>query len=196
MHIENIAWTEPHEMFHAFAHVPFALLLDSATAKADTAPFSRWSFIALDPFDTVTIDNKQTSASNVQNPFDTLRNALELNSIALPNDPALPPFTGGAAGFFSYDLARYLERLPDPVAPFAIDDQSLPAMAIGLYDTIIAFDHHQHRAQIISNGLPETSPEARTTRARHRAHDLLLRLNAGNTYKCFQPKPGQFRSAF
>lgn len=189
MHIEDIAWAEPHEIFHAFAHEPFSLLLDSATARIDPAPFSRWSFIALDPFEQLVVEAGGAHHAKGQTPFDVLRDALRGNTLTLPDRPDLPPFCGGAAGYFSYDLAHALERLPAPVAPFAIDDHSLPIMALGLYDTIIAFDHHQLRAQIISNGLPEVSPQARITRARHRAHDLRHRLETRQRPGSFIPKP-------
>tara|TARA_R110000868_G_scaffold141887_1_gene358799 strand:+ start:1056 stop:2450 length:1395 start_codon:yes stop_codon:yes gene_type:complete len=168
MHIEDLAWAEPHELFQAFAHEPFALLLDSATAgpAADPAVQGRWSFIALDPFETLT-----QAASDDTNPFDTL--AAKLKAFALPAPlPTHPPFTGGAAGYFAYDLARHLERLPPAAAPFAVDDQHLPVMALGFYDTVIAFDHVTRRASLISNGLPEHDPPAREVRAKARAKAL------------------------
>lgn len=174
MHIEELPFSKPHLLFHAFAHEPFALLLDSATAgpNADPALHGRWSFIALDPFETLTAQMNDT-----WNPFDVLHG--KLRSFALPaSKSGHPPFTGGAAGFFGYDLAHYLEQLPPARAPYAIDDQNLPTMALGFYDTVIAFDMLNERAHILSNGLPERDPAARANRARSRAAQLRARIDA------------------
>ena len=46
----------------------------------------------------------------------------------------LPPFQGGAAGLFAYDLNRSLERIARPRA----DEFQVPALAIGLYDVVVA----------------------------------------------------------
>jgi para-aminobenzoate synthetase component 1 len=76
----------------------------------------------------------------------------------------LPPFQGGAAGVFGYDLCHHLERLPRP----RIDDFEIPDLAVGLYDWVLAFDHQQNRAWIISTGWPETDSSRRLQRARNR----------------------------
>ncbi len=103
--------------------------------------------------------------------------AEKLKTFALPAPHANhPPFTGGAAGFFAYDLAQHLEHLPPVAAPYAIDDQHLPTIALGFYDTVIAFDMVSQRAFIVSNGLPEHAPAARMTRAQARAKALRLRI--------------------
>jgi len=76
----------------------------------------------------------------------------------------LPPFQGGAAGLFGYELARSLEKLPAA----ATDDLPLPALAIGLYDVVFAFDHAKKQAWILSQGFPETDSSARRERAQAR----------------------------
>jgi para-aminobenzoate synthetase component 1 len=67
-----------------------------------------------------------------------------------------------------YDLARQLERLPAP----AVDEFRAPCMAIGLYDVVLALDHVDRRAWIISQGLPETDPDRRRRRAAARARHM------------------------
>ena len=52
-------------------------------------------------------------------------------------NPDLPPFQGGIAGLFSYDLARSLERLPAP----RFDEFDLPDLAVGLFEPVLAFDN-------------------------------------------------------
>jgi para-aminobenzoate synthetase component 1 len=50
-----------------------------------------------------------------------------------------PPFWGGIAGSFGYDLARGLEDLPS----LALDDLRLPALRLHLIDELLAFDHQR-----------------------------------------------------
>lgn len=186
LHIEELAWSEPHELFHAFAHEPYALLLDSATGGPgeDAALHGRWSFIALDPFETLT-----SLRGDVSDPFTTLK--AKLADMRMPlSAPDLPPFTGGAAGFFGYGLGHRLERLPPESAPFALDDQSVPDMALGFYDTVIAFDMAARRAHIISNGLPERDPRRRAERARARAAQMRARIATAK-----KPRPAAPASA-
>ncbi|MEP1904210.1 MAG: hypothetical protein ABJJ29_11405, partial [Nitratireductor sp.] len=55
--VEELPWRAPHELFHAFAAEPFALFLDSASAAPgkDALRHGRWSYIALDPFDRLSL---------------------------------------------------------------------------------------------------------------------------------------------
>ena len=68
----------------------------------------------------------------------------------------------GAAGLWAYDLNRSLER----IAPARYDEFGLPALAVGLYDVVVAFDHAEGRAYLISQGFPELDSQARLERAR------------------------------
>jgi len=59
----------------------------------------------------------------------------------------LPPFAGGAVGFFGFDCVRAVERLPEPNP----DVLGLPDMALMLTDVIVAFDHLKHTVTILAN---------------------------------------------
>ncbi|MGV8997378.1 MAG: aminodeoxychorismate synthase component I [Parvibaculaceae bacterium] len=170
MYQEPLRWIEPHQLFAVFAQEPFALFLDSATAGPanDPARHGRWSFICLDPFETLTDEAA---------PFARLKEKLDLYA-APPSTSDAPPFTGGAAGYFGYDLAHHLEKMPPASAPFARDDQHLPQLAIGFYDLVIAFDMVKRRATLFSSGLPETDPAKQKARAQNRASELVARINA------------------
>ncbi len=62
--------------------------------------------------------------------------------------PGLPPFTGGAVGFFSYDFVHRIERrLPRAAA----DDLGLPETSFLFVDLIAAFDHLAEKAWVIVN---------------------------------------------
>jgi aminodeoxychorismate synthase component I len=78
-----------------------------------------------------------------EDPFGSLCRLFAHPQIEPP--PGLPPFWGGAVGYFSYDLVREFETLPS----IAKDDLLLPDLQLGLYDIITAVDHDTNRLQII-----------------------------------------------
>ncbi|PTL56239.1 anthranilate synthase component I [Paraconexibacter algicola] len=62
--------------------------------------------------------------------------------------PDLPPFAGGAVGYFGYDLVRTVETtLGDPNP----DEVGLPDMALMLSDVLVVFDHLKHTLTILVN---------------------------------------------
>jgi anthranilate synthase component 1 len=61
--------------------------------------------------------------------------------------PDLPPFAGGAVGYFGYDLVRTVEPLGDPNP----DVLGLPDMALMLSDVLVVFDHLKHTITILVN---------------------------------------------
>jgi anthranilate synthase component I len=58
----------------------------------------------------------------------------------------LPPFSGGAVGFFGYDLVRTVEPLSEPNP----DPLGLPDMALMITDVLLVFDHLRHELTILS----------------------------------------------
>ncbi|TMK40683.1 MAG: anthranilate synthase component I [Actinobacteria bacterium] len=73
--------------------------------------------------------------------------AAEVGRYRQAHDPGLPPFAGGAVGFFGYDLVRTVEPLGDPNP----DPLGLPDMALMLTDVLVAFDHLKHTVTILAN---------------------------------------------
>jgi len=145
--------------------LPGVILLESALHRGS---LGRYSFLAADPFETVRIDK----AGFGTDPFATLRARLnELNAEPVPD---LPPFQGGAAGLLSYELGAAWERLPAAQH----NEFALPDLCVGLYDWVIAWDHAQQRAWIISHGFPERDAAARTDRAARRLQAIRRRLAA------------------
>jgi anthranilate synthase component 1 len=74
----------------------------------------------------------------------------------------LPPFTGGAVGFFGFDCVRAVERLPEPNP----DPVGLPDMALMLSDVIVAFDHLKHTVTILANAYLDDEGGADVAHAR------------------------------
>jgi len=77
--------------------------------------------------------------------------------------PGLPPFTGGAVGYFAYDAVRQLEK----IGAHAEDDLSLPDCVLMFFDRLLAFDHLRHQIHIIATA--DVSREDP-----HRAYDRAL----------------------
>jgi anthranilate synthase component 1 len=66
-----------------------------------------------------------------------------------------PPFTGGAVGFFAYDLVRTVEPLGEPNP----DPLELPDMALMLTDVLVVFDHLRHTVAILANADLDAEPD-------------------------------------
>src|SRR3954452_24077257 len=74
----------------------------------------------------------------------------------------LPPFAGGAVGFFGFDCVRAVERLPEPNP----DVLGLPDMALMLSDVVVAFDHLKHTVTILANAYLDAHTGVETAHAR------------------------------
>jgi para-aminobenzoate synthetase component 1 len=152
---------DPWDAARRLAHLPHLLFLDSA---ATDSPFARYSFVTADPFDWLWTRGRD------DNPFPRL--AERLARWHTETVPGLPPFQGGAAGLFGYDLCHHIERLPRP----RFDEFALPDLAVGFYDWVLAFDHRDRRAWLVSTGLPERDPARRRRRAALRLRAARRRL--------------------
>jgi anthranilate synthase component I len=72
--------------------------------------------------------------------------AERLASYRLAPVEDLPPFAGGAVGFFGYDLVRAVEPLGEPNP----DPLGLPDMALMVTDAMLVFDHQRHELTILA----------------------------------------------
>jgi len=163
--IEPLPWAQPRVAFAPLAGEPYALLLESSDAAQRKGADNRWSLICARPYGTLTARNGKVLRNGAEaagNAFEALR--AELDRSRAPAESPLP-FIGGAAGYFSYDLGRLLERLPPQQPPFAVDDQHLPDMALGLYDLIAVYDHHAERAELIVRQVDGIAAADRNARA-------------------------------
>ncbi len=153
------------EVFRRLSALPHVVYFDSASRDD---PQSRYSFVAADPFQWFT-SNK---------PDHDLLLALEQSWQSFPAKTIswLPPFQGGAAGLFGYELAGCLETLPKPQT----DDLPTPPLAVGLYDVVFAFNHDKGQSWIISQGFPETDAKSRRDRAQARLAQALTWIETGS----------------
>jgi para-aminobenzoate synthetase component I len=156
---------EVGDALQAFADQPGVVLLDSALVRE---PIGRYSFLVADPFASVIVQRTPFGT----NPFEGLR--AELRKFESEPLAGLPPFQGGAAGLFSYELGGAFERIPRA----RIDEFQLPDLAVGLYDWVVAWDHRERRAWIVSHGWPAQNPIERSRRAADRLRFVQARLNS------------------
>jgi anthranilate synthase component I len=86
----------------------------------------------------------------------------------------LPPFAGGAVGFFGYDLVRTVEPLGEPNP----DPIGLPDMALMVSDVLVVFDHMRHELTLLAYAFldSETDVDAAYARAAGALADLRERL--------------------
>jgi len=59
----------------------------------------------------------------------------------------LPRFSGGLVGYIGYDMVRFFEEIPDKNP----DELNLPDSIFMLTDTILIFDHLEHKIKIVAN---------------------------------------------
>lgn len=147
----------------------------------------RYSFIAVGAQARLTATRDQLSISGghevaetkqVADPLDALWNFVSGKKVAKLTE--LPPFSGGAFGYASYDVVRYVEDLPN--AP--TDDRGLPDLDFSIFDDLIIFDNvtkslfvvaHVHCAQYDS---PEKAYQAGQSRVNALAEKLQMPLPA------------------
>ena len=156
------------EWFARLSPLRGVLFLDSARFDPK---LGRYSFLTAEPFERIVCRKGSLRVLRQGLRPHTLRNIdpfawllARLQDWRTQTIPGLPPFQGGAAGLFSYDLCHHVERLPRP----RFDEFATPDMVVGFYDWVIAVDHVEDRAWIISTGLPEHDEARRIARARQR----------------------------
>lgn len=139
------------DLFAQLAHKPWSVFLDSGFPYSEQG---RYDIFASDPVVTLVtkgevthISNKGELSSTTEDPFLLLKHYLK-NSFQ-PIDGL--PFNGGAIGYFSYDLARRLEKLP----VIAKDEENIADMAVGIYQWAVIVDHVKKQSWLIGNEIEQ-----------------------------------------
>jgi para-aminobenzoate synthetase component 1 len=142
-------------LFEAILDRPWSVFLDSGKPGATDG---RFDILAADPTTTLVTRGKSTRITNrvgcvesTEDPFALVREAL--GTLASGADDL--PFTGGAIGYFGYDLGWRLERLPVNT----LDDVGMPDMAVGIYDWALLVDHQERRSWLVGQGRDPTTRE-------------------------------------
>ncbi len=134
-------------LFEAVADRPWAVFLDSGLHHPGQA---RYDIIAAEPYlrlvtrGALTEVHAERTELSRDDPFELLRQYVAMDA----GSSGDLPFSGGAIGYFGYDLARRIERLPAR----ARDAERIPDMAIGIYDWAVVVDHSERRAWLAGQG--------------------------------------------
>ncbi|MFH1799089.1 MAG: anthranilate synthase component I [Candidatus Omnitrophota bacterium] len=136
----------------------FSYLLESVEGGEHMA---RYSFLGSNP--SFIIESKGKTIKVTQNgkpetyetktdPIDEIKKFMD--KFRFVNVKGLPRFCGGLVGYMGYDMVRFMEDIPDGNPK----DLDVPDMQFVLTDTILIFDHVDHKIKIVSNAIINGSP--------------------------------------
>ncbi len=174
---------QPVAVLAKLARGPFAFLLESAEGGERWA---RYTFLGTEPREAWRYAGRTverwtpaggwTAAGETGDPIGHA-GAL-MRARPAPADD-LPRFSGGAVGYFGYDVVRTLEHLPSP--PPA--DPALPDALVMIADAVVILDNLTGRARVVANaeltpGAGRAEREAAWEAARARIAEWQARLRA------------------
>ncbi len=166
------------------ARGPFAFLLESLVGGERWA---RYTFLGTEPREVWRYRGAQVErwtpaagwegAGQTADPIGHL--ALRLRALPAVQVPGLPRFTGGAVGYWGYDLVRSIERLPGPPP----DTLGVPDAVLMIADSLVILDNLFGRAIVLANvEVPEATSASQRVRlfdaAEERLDTLVARLGA------------------
>jgi anthranilate synthase component 1 len=126
----------PVAAFAALSSTAEAFLFESVERGEN---LGRYSFVGFDPRRNLRFD------SSTADPVATLN--AELVPLRVYGEEKLPPFFGGAVGYFSYNVCGWSERIPDSHR----DESGIPDAKLLFFDNVVVFDHVRQRLYVIAN---------------------------------------------
>ena len=157
--IQVIHWPGPirlEALLHRIARYPAPLVLES---RRTDAVLGRYTYLTADPLAYLSYEDGHLRAWThstaggflpPRDPFSLLAAMQRSWRGVEADDSQLPPFAGGWAGWFGYELGSLLE--PVPVA--AINDLNLPWLGIGLYDWCLVIDRLKGTCRVVLSEPP------------------------------------------
>jgi anthranilate synthase component 1 len=185
----------PVSAFAKLRRGPFAFLLESAPAGGET--WARYTFLGTEPRSAWRIANGvvedwsvERGWHNARKPMDPLADLKELVEGIEPADvPELGQFWGGVVGYFSYDIVRLIEKLPNR-----------PARGVAAPDAVFVFtrslvilDNLYGRARVvisvpIPHGAADEELRALYDDATDELDDIMERLRAPSRLPSITPR--------
>jgi len=164
----------PVAAFAKLRNGPFAFLLESAPAGGET--WARYTFMGTAPRAAWKLDDglvqdwtPDRGWHNDRRPADPLGDLEALLHESEPVDtPEIGEFWSGAVGYFSYDIARLIEKLPD-APPRGVN---VPDALFVFADTLVIFDNLRSQGRVVAS--VRVSPAASDDELA-RAHDAAQR---------------------
>ena len=162
-----------------------SFLLESVEGTEKTA---RYSFIGLKPAfrfkskgKEVVCEGVSDSKGKSENPYLSLKE--EFSKYSARNVPGIP-FSGGIVGYFSYDMVRFFEKLPNKLN----DDLKLPDSYFILPTYVVGFDHLRKRNFLISHSGEEKEEKKIESVLRGKDSDGIGKLKTGKISSSFSEK--------
>src|SRR5260221_5816613 len=125
----------PVAAFAALAGNGDAFLFESVERGENVG---RYSFVGFDPRRRLRFERNAVNAAAGLND--------ELRPLRVYEEERLPPFFGGAVGYFGYGVAGWTERIPD-TRP---DELQIPDAQLLFFDNVVVFDHVRQRLFVIA----------------------------------------------
>lgn len=144
----------PLAVFSSLYRFPYTQFLDSTAPQQQGG---RYSTIVFQPVeilevwgDKITVTNRDQQLSLRGKLADLLPDRLNVwGQGDVMSDPTLPPFQGGAVGYFGFGFGQLKQRVMD-----------IPQAAFGIYDQCVSFDHQENRAWYVV--ISDNAEHART----------------------------------
>ncbi len=162
----------------------FCFLLESIEGIGRLA---RYSFIAKDPVKIISNRGMKLSITTsrgkeefTENIFHYLKN--EIASYKFPTIDDIPDFTGGIVGYIGYENISLIE---DKLKFDNHENSDTPDSILGVFNTIIAFDHYKHQLILISNVHlnNKSNLDEEYLKAKEKLQKVKLELTKPITYK-------------
>lgn len=113
---------------------------------------ARYSFVGGDPFlvfksygKSITIEKGGKTEEFEDSPLKILKDIM--NNYQSISSHSLPKFFGGAIGYFSYDLIRQIEKIPNT----SVDELEIPEIYLLIVDWVYIFDHLKDKLYLVAN---------------------------------------------
>ncbi|MCD7739836.1 MAG: anthranilate synthase component I [Candidatus Gastranaerophilales bacterium] len=156
----------------------------------------RYSFLGFEPSMEITCQNgvlriktnNETKTIETNSPQDYIKEILDRHKS--PKFDYLPPFTGGLAGYFSYDFIKYYE----PALKLdAKDEENFKDVDLMLFDKIIAFDNIRNKIILIVNISADDNLKENYEKAIKELERIKELIQNGKPYEI---KKGKLKSEF
>ena len=167
----------PVSAFYKLMPDNYAFLLESVEGGETVA---RYSFLGSHPsviFQSkghqVTIeylDKGEKRSAEYEDPLTALEELMQ--DYQPVSVEGLPEFHGGAVGYMSYDMVRFVEELPDDNE----DELQIPDCFFMIAETLLIFDHVNHQIKVVANAHIDEDVETAYADAIAKIDELVAKL--------------------
>jgi len=136
------------DIYSIFKNQKNSVLLESGI---NDDGLGKYSFVGINPFITFKWRDGVCKINGKEFKGDAFKELSNLlNQYQMANETKMP-FIGGAIGYFSYDLLRCIEEIPD----LSKKDVDIPQCYFNFYDNVVIIDNEEHKVYISACGIIE-----------------------------------------